>query len=58
MRETTKIIYQRVCRGLFNNDRLILAFILATRIAIGQGQLKHEDWEFFLKGIHFSSSIV
>lgn len=36
MREIIRVIYKFVCRGLFHNDKMIFALILALRISLNQ----------------------
>ena len=41
---------KNICRGLFNDDRLIYAFTLAVRIQLNVGIISNEEWTYFLKG--------
>lgn len=38
------------CRSLFEKDKLLFAFLLATRILGSHGQLQSEEWMFLLTG--------
>ncbi|CCW70167.1 unnamed protein product [Phytomonas sp. Hart1] len=42
--------YGTICRGLFEKDKLIFAFLLYSHIARHAGEMSEEEWLFALKG--------
>merc|ERR1719183_1783230 len=46
----TESLYQNVCRGLFEKDKLKFSFALCLRILIGDHELDEEDLRFLLTG--------
>ncbi|VVC42221.1 Dynein heavy chain, coiled coil stalk,P-loop containing nucleoside triphosphate hydrolase,Dynein heavy [Cinara cedri] len=46
----TYTVYQKVCRSLFEKDKLIFSFILTTRIFQSKGELDVELFTLFLTG--------
>merc|ERR1711871_1271756 len=46
----TYMLYQNVCRSLFEKDKLIFSFLLTTRIMLGKEKLDSAELRFFLQG--------
>jgi dynein heavy chain len=46
----TKILYNNVCRSLFEKDKLLFSFLLATKILLGENLLDPIELRFFLQG--------
>merc|ERR1711871_241004 len=44
------LLYQNVCRSLFEKDKLIFSFLLTTRIMLGKEKLDSAELRFFLQG--------
>lgn len=57
MREITQIVYNNICRGLFNTHKLIFSFMIATRILLQSGDITMPDWNLFLKGVMIDGNI-
>ncbi|KAL1138662.1 hypothetical protein AAG570_008724 [Ranatra chinensis] len=43
-------LYSRVCRSLFEKNKLQFAFLLCIRILLNKGDIDPNDWTFFLAG--------
>jgi dynein heavy chain len=43
-------LYQNICRSLFEKDKLLFSFLLASRIKQFKGELNDEDLRFLLTG--------
>ncbi len=43
-------LYRRVCRSLFEKDKLLFSFLLTTSIMQKEGRLGQEEFRFFLQG--------
>ena len=48
--DITKSIYLNVCRGLFEKDKLLFAFLVASNISIQSNDISGEEWLNFLVG--------
>ena len=46
----TKTIFKVICRGLFEKDKRILAFLFASAIWKDSGRILPESWKFFIRG--------
>eukprot|EP00803_Ostreobium_quekettii_P008971 evm.model.scf_437EXC.8 EVM.evm.TU.scf_437EXC.8 scf_437EXC:34649-40478(-) len=46
----TFLLYQNVCRSLFEKDKLLFAFALASRLQIDVGRMCQEELRFLLTG--------
>ena len=46
----TYLLYQNVCRSLFEKDKLIFSFLLTTKIMLGKMKLDAAEIRFFLQG--------
>jgi dynein heavy chain len=49
----TKILYENVCRSLFNKDKLLFSFVICHKILTGELKdkiIKPEQWRYFLAG--------
>ena len=44
------ILYKNVCRSLFEKDKLLFSFLLATKILLGHKKLDPLELRFFLQG--------
>jgi len=45
----TSSIFKMICRGLFEKDKTLFAFMIATSILRKRGEITAEEWAFFLK---------
>jgi len=46
----TKSIYNNICRGLFENHKIILSFLICTSIERQKGEIDPSSWSFLLRG--------
>jgi len=46
----TKAIYSNISRGLFEADKLIFTYLIATSINRNNGLIKPADWNILLRG--------
>lgn len=44
----TKTTYQYVCRGLFDRDKITIAFLLALRILVSDGHIMPEELDYLI----------
>ncbi len=56
--EFTKMLYENVCRGLFEKHKLLLSFLLATKIMFGDDLIDPSDWRYLLAGPSASSDLM
>ncbi|CAG9317056.1 unnamed protein product [Blepharisma stoltei] len=50
IKNTTFIIYQSICKGLFNRHKLIFSFLIASKIARLSKNIEDAEWSLFLRG--------
>jgi len=48
--EFTKLLYENVCRGLFEKHKLLFSFLLTTKILFGDDKINPNEWRYFLAG--------
>ncbi|XP_060806154.1 dynein axonemal heavy chain 1-like [Amyelois transitella] len=46
----TFLLYQNVCRSLFERHKLLFAFLLCARILLDKGVIRHAEFNFLLNG--------
>ncbi|XP_050357868.1 dynein axonemal heavy chain 1-like [Nymphalis io] len=46
----TFLLYQNVCRSLFERHKLLFAFLLCARILLDKGIIRHQEFNFLLNG--------
>jgi dynein heavy chain len=46
----TYVLYQNVCRSLFEKDKLLFSFLLCLKIKMGNKELASQDLRYFLTG--------
>ena len=46
----TFLLYQNVCRSLFERHKLLFAFLLCARILMDRGVIRGEEFTFLLNG--------
>ena len=46
----TLVLFENVCRSLFEKDKLMFSFLLAARILVGEQRLQQSFLQFFLQG--------
>ena len=42
--------YNNICRGLFEKDKLLFSFLIASKIKQSVGEIRSHEWNFFLRG--------
>ena len=48
--DITESFYTNICRGLFEKDKLLYSFMIATKIQIYDKKINPIEWGFFLRG--------
>lgn len=48
---STAIVYDNICRGLFNRHKKIFSFLMAVRIELNSQKLTPNCFSIFLKGV-------
>jgi dynein heavy chain len=56
--DITKSIYTNVCRGLFEKDKLLYAFMVAAKIYLAAGSVTDSEWLMFMVGATPDSEIT
>ncbi|GMH33280.1 hypothetical protein BSKO_01114 [Bryopsis sp. KO-2023] len=46
----TYLLFQNICRSLFEKDKLLFAFVLASKLQIDSGKMSPEELRFLLTG--------
>lgn len=46
----TFLLYQNVCRSLFERHKLLFAFLVCVRILMDKGIIRGEEFNFLLSG--------
>ena len=47
---TKNSFYLNICRGLFEKDKLLYAFLKASSISKRAGDISPEEWNIYLRG--------
>lgn len=56
--DITFSMYTNVCRGLFEKDKLLYAFVIAAKIELSAGTVSELEWQSFLVGVVPDKGIV
>ena len=48
--DITTSFYLNICRGLFEKDKLLYSFLIATNIQLADQAINAAEWNFFLRG--------
>eukprot|EP01022_Parablepharisma_sp_SALTPOND_P028499 TRINITY_DN71064_c2_g1_i1.p1 TRINITY_DN71064_c2_g1~~TRINITY_DN71064_c2_g1_i1.p1 ORF type:complete len:4083 (+),score=665.19 TRINITY_DN71064_c2_g1_i1:2435-14683(+) len=48
--EFTHLLYENVCRGLFEKHKMLFSFLLTTKILFGDDKIDPAEWRYFLAG--------
>jgi len=48
--QITKNLYQNICRGLFEDTKLIYSFMICTSILRKEGKINEVSWNYLLRG--------
>ncbi|XP_022823491.1 dynein heavy chain 1, axonemal-like [Spodoptera litura] len=51
----TFILYQNVCRSLFERHKLLFAFLLCARILLDKGVIRYDEFNFLLNGANLDT---
>ena len=46
----TGTLFDKVCRGLFEKDKLLFGFMITAQILIERGEVSTAEWEFLVRG--------
>merc|ERR1712166_627749 len=50
IKNITECVYMNVCRGLFEKDKVVLAFLFCCSIMRNNGQITEQEWSFYVRG--------
>ncbi len=50
IKDVTESFFTNICRGLFEKDKLLYAFLNASSILKRSGEISIDEWNFFLRG--------
>uniref|UniRef100_K3WBQ8 Dynein heavy chain C-terminal domain-containing protein n=1 Tax=Globisporangium ultimum (strain ATCC 200006 / CBS 805.95 / DAOM BR144) TaxID=431595 RepID=K3WBQ8_GLOUD len=50
MSDITMSMFVNVCRGLFEKDKIVFAFMVASSILLQRGAIHAQEWNFYLVG--------
>lgn len=50
LNDITESFFVNICRGLFEKDKLLYAFLNASSILRRSGAINIDEWNFFLRG--------
>eukprot|EP00971_Amphidinium_carterae_P260521 5168724-Amphidinium_carterae.2 len=64
--DITQYMYKNICRGLFEDHKLLLAFMIGARVLLNEGHAKflqktaisNAEWMFFLRGIESGKGVL
>lgn len=48
--DITESFYVNICRGLFEKDKLLYSFLIASKILLYDKKINATEWNFFLRG--------
>jgi dynein heavy chain, axonemal len=48
--DITESFYVNICRGLFEKDKLLYSFMIASKIQLYDKNINDLEWNFFLRG--------
>lgn len=48
--DITESFYTNICRGLFEKDKLLFSFMIASKIQLAANKINAKEWNFFLRG--------
>ena len=48
--DLTESFYTNICRGLFEKDKLLYSFMIASKIELYDKKINPVEWGFFLRG--------
>lgn len=56
--QITLILYQNICRGLFNDHKKLFSFMVASAIFLQNHSIQKPEWNVFVRGTAFSNSAI
>ena len=56
--DLTSSIFANVCRGLFEKDKLLCAFLISVRIGMAAGDVSDSEWLTFIVGGAPNTSVI
>lgn len=48
--DITESFYLNICRGLFEKDKLLYSFMMASKIQLYDNEIDAAEWNFYLRG--------
>jgi dynein heavy chain, axonemal len=57
LKQLSQNVYSRVCVGLFERDRLLLAVLITARLDVAAGRVTESEWLCFMTGCVIDPSI-
>jgi len=51
-------MYTNICRGLFEKDKQLYSFLIATKIALTDKKINAKNWNYFLRGAGATASDI
>jgi dynein heavy chain len=52
----TERAFDEVCHGLFEKDKMLFSFVIATQTCIESGSISAREWDFFVRGPSLNAS--
>ena len=56
--DITTSLYNNICRGLFEKDKLLYAFTIAVKINLASGHVREDEWKLFLVGVVVNHQVL
>lgn len=51
IKDVTSSVYKSICRGLFEKDKLLLSFLIASEIEKQSKKISPKEWSYFMIGV-------
>lgn len=50
LEDVTRSFFINICRGLFEKDKLLFSYLIATSINLESKNINQRDWGYFIRG--------